>query len=76
MSMAMTQAVRPMLAPTEMSKLPEMMRMVAPEATTPRVEICSRMLTRLFIRKKRGLMPPVMPAMTIMTMRRRNHCFP
>ena len=64
-----------MFAPTEMSKLPDIMRMVAPEATTPRVEICSKMLTILFTRKKRGFIAPVTPAMITTTMRRRNHWF-
>src|SRR5271167_2956367 len=73
MSIAMMQDDSPMLAPTEMSKLPEMMRMVAPEATTPRVEICSKMLTMLFTLKKRGFTTPVKAEVRSTTMRRRNH---
>ena len=62
--MDMTTAHSPTMAPTEMSKLPEMMRMVAPAATKPSTDDCSRMLMRLRGLKNRSLMRPVMSPRT------------
>src|SRR5271157_5662899 len=73
--MAMTQADIPMLAPTEMSKFPEIMRRVAPAATRPRTDTCSRMFSILLRPKKRGLTSPVTTARAASTMRRKTHWF-
>ena len=62
-----------MMAPTEMSKLPEMMRMVAPAATSPSTEDCSRMLMRLRGLKKRSLMRPVKMPRPIVSSRMSTH---
>src|SRR5208337_3121514 len=72
---AMTQADIPMLAPTEMSKFPEIMRRVAPAATRPRTDTCSRMFSMLFKPKNRGLTRPVTTARAASTMRRKTHWF-
>src|SRR5208283_2718087 len=71
---AITQADIPMFAPTEMSKFPEIIRSVAPEATRPSTETCSRIFSMLFSPKKRGLMRPVTTARATSTMSRKNHC--
>src|SRR6516225_3275112 len=71
---AITQADIPMFAPTEMSKFPEIMRSVAPEATRPSTDTCSKMFSMLFSPKNRGLMRPVATARATSTMRRKNHC--
>src|ERR1035437_1350964 len=71
---AITQADIPMFAPTEMSKFPAIISSVAPEATRPSTDTCSRMFSRLFSPKNRGLMRPVTTARATSTMRRKNHC--
>src|SRR5208337_3342199 len=71
---AITQADIPMFAPTEMSKFPAIIRSVAPLATRPSTDTCSRMFSMLFSPKNRGLMRPVTTARATSTMRRKNHC--
>ena len=61
------------MAPTEMSKLPEMMRMVAPAATRPSTDDCSRMLMMLRGLKKRSLMRPVKRPRPIVSSRMSTH---
>ena len=61
------------MAPTEMSKLPEMMRMVAPAATSPSTDDCSRMLMMLRGLKKRSLMRPVKTPRPIVSSRMSTH---
>ncbi len=61
------------MAPTEMSKLPLMMRMVAPAATSPSTDVCSRMLNRLRGLKKRSLTRPVIRPSTSVSASSRTH---
>ena len=63
-----------MFAPTEMSKFPAIISSVAPEATRPSTDTCSRMFSMLFSPKNRGLMTPVTTARATSTMSRKNHC--
>ena len=63
------------MAPTEMSKLPEMMRMVAPAATSPSTDVCSRMLNRLRGLKKRSFTRPVIRASTSVRASSSTHWF-
>src|SRR5208337_2274764 len=72
---AMTQADIPMFAPTDMSKFPAIMSSVAPAATRPRTDTCSRMFSILLSPKNRGLMIPVTMARAASTKRRKTHWF-
>src|SRR5690348_13633849 len=57
-SIAVMHADRPIAEPTEMSKLPETIRIVAPAATRPRTEISWKMLARFWKRQKRAFADP------------------
>jgi len=71
---AMTEAVKPIIAPTEISKLPEIIKIVAPDATTPNVAICSKMLMIFANRKNLGFINPVTTEIAMITIRSINHC--
>jgi hypothetical protein len=72
--MAIVEADKPIIAPTDMSKLPEIIMIAAPDATTPRVEICSNMLIMLASLKNLGFAIPVIIDMAIITNNSVNHC--
>ena len=60
---------------TEMSKFPEMMRIVAPVATRPSTVICWNRLDRFAPDQKRELSAPVATAMTTVTTSSTTHWF-
>src|SRR5581483_9612932 len=73
MSIAVTQLESPIAAPTEMSKFPEMMRIVAPEATRPRTATSWKMLAMFSGCQKRLFTDPATTARTTVSSSRRIH---
>ena len=57
--MAIRQELKPMTAPTDMSKFPDMISMVAPAATRPSTAICSNMFITLFSMRNLGFFSAV-----------------
>jgi hypothetical protein len=70
---AITQADNPIIAPTEISKFPDMIRIVAPAATKPKTEICSNIFMRLLILTNFGLIIVVIVEIRMITNRSKNH---